>query len=130
MKLKTFCAVRVIVTFLIFPVLAPDFLMRFLSKWTNVVVLLNKGNIFKIKFIKYPVTWANLLRTLDLKWVSILWFFFNTRNYSLEVSNFQLGKSVLNIILSRVIDFDIKEKMACNINFILPPLSKIKVSEY
>ena len=46
-------------------------------------------------------------------------FLFNTRNYSLEVINIQRRKAELNIILPRVNNFDIKQKKAWNICFIM-----------
>ena len=46
-------------------------------------------------------------------------FLFNTRNYSLEVINIQRRKAELNIILPRVNNFDIKQKKAWNICFVI-----------
>ena len=44
---------------------------------------------------------------------------FNMNNYSPEVINIQRRKAELNIILSRVNNFDIKQKKAWNICFII-----------
>ena len=46
-------------------------------------------------------------------------FLFNIRNYSPEVINIQRRKALLNIILPRVNNFDIKQKKAWNICFII-----------
>ena len=46
-------------------------------------------------------------------------FLFNIRNYSREVINIQRHKAELNIILPRVNNFDIKQKEAWNICFII-----------
>ena len=46
-------------------------------------------------------------------------FLFNIRNYSTEVSNIQQRKVELIIILPRVNNFDIKQKLARNIYFII-----------
>ena len=48
-------------------------------------------------------------------------FLFNSRNYSLEVRNIQPREVELNMILQRVNNFDIKQKIAWNISFILYP---------
>ena len=44
---------------------------------------------------------------------------FNIRNYSPEVINIQRREAELNIILPRVNNFDIKQKKAWNICFII-----------
>ena len=44
---------------------------------------------------------------------------FNIRNYSPEVINIQRREAELNIILPMVNNFDIKQKKACNICFIM-----------
>ena len=46
-------------------------------------------------------------------------FLFNIRNYSPEVINIQRREAELNIILPRVNNFDIKQKKARNICFII-----------
>ena len=46
-------------------------------------------------------------------------FLFNIRNYSPEVINIQRREAELNIILPRVNNFDIKQKKAWNICFIM-----------
>ena len=46
-------------------------------------------------------------------------FLFNIRNCSPEVSNIQRSEAELNIILPRVNNFDIKQKSAWNISFII-----------
>ena len=46
-------------------------------------------------------------------------FLFNIRNYSPEVINIQRRKAELTIILPRVNNFDIKQKKAWNICFII-----------
>ena len=46
-------------------------------------------------------------------------FLFNIRNYSPEVINIQRREAELNIILPRVNNFDIKQKKAWNICFII-----------
>ena len=46
---------------------------------------------------------------------------FNIRNYSLEVSDIQQREAELNIILPSVNNFDIKQKSAWNICFIMYP---------
>ena len=46
-------------------------------------------------------------------------FLFNIRNYSPEVNNIQWLKVELNIILLKVNNFDIKQKMSWNICFII-----------
>ena len=46
-------------------------------------------------------------------------FLFNIRNYSPKVINIQRQEEELNIILSRVNNFDIKQKKAWNICFII-----------
>ena len=46
-------------------------------------------------------------------------FLFNIRNYSPEVINIQRRKAELDIILPRVNNFDIKQKKAWNICFII-----------
>ena len=46
-------------------------------------------------------------------------FLFNIRNYSPEVINIQWRKVELNIILPRVVNFDIKQKNAWNNCFII-----------
>ena len=48
-------------------------------------------------------------------------FLFNSRNYSLKVRNIQPREVELNMILQRVNNFDIKQKTAWNICFILYP---------
>ena len=48
-------------------------------------------------------------------------FLFNIRNYSLELSDTQRREMELNIILLRVNNFDIKQKSAWNICFIIYP---------
>ena len=45
-------------------------------------------------------------------------FLFNIRNYSPELVNIQLRKAELNMILSRVTNFDIKQKKAWNISLL------------
>ena len=45
--------------------------------------------------------------------------FFNIRNYSPEVINIQRREAELNIILPKVNNFDIKQKKAWNICFII-----------
>ena len=45
--------------------------------------------------------------------------FFNIRNYSPEVINIQRLEAELNIILPKVNNFDIKQKKAWNICFII-----------
>ena len=47
-------------------------------------------------------------------------FLFNVRNYPPGVSIIQRRKLELNIILPRVNNFDIKQKMAWTIRFIIP----------
>ena len=44
---------------------------------------------------------------------------FNIRNFSSKVINIQRRKAELNIILSRVNNFDIKQKRAWNICFVM-----------
>ena len=46
-------------------------------------------------------------------------FLFNIRNYSPEVINIQRREAELNIILPRVNNFDIKQKKAWDICFII-----------
>ena len=46
-------------------------------------------------------------------------FLFNIRNYSPEVINIQRREAELNMILPRVNNFDIKQKKAWNICFIM-----------
>ena len=46
-------------------------------------------------------------------------FLFNIRNYSPEVTNIQRHEAELNIILFMVNNFDIKQKSAWNICFII-----------
>ena len=46
-------------------------------------------------------------------------FLFNIRNYSPEVINIQRREAELNIILPRVNNFDIKQRKAWNICFII-----------
>ena len=46
-------------------------------------------------------------------------FLFNIKNYSREVSNIQRREAELNIILLKVNNFDIKQKSACKICFII-----------
>ena len=46
-------------------------------------------------------------------------FLFNIRNYSPKVINIQRQEEELNIILSRVNNFDIKQKKAWNICFVI-----------
>ena len=46
-------------------------------------------------------------------------FLFNIRNYSPEVINIQRGEAELNTILPRVNNFNIKQKKAWNICFII-----------
>ena len=46
-------------------------------------------------------------------------FLFNIRNYSPEVINIQRHEAELNIVLPRVNNFDIKQKKAWNICFII-----------
>ena len=53
-------------------------------------------------------------------------FLFNIRNYSPEVRNIQRREPELNIILARVNNFDIKQKPACNICFIIYPQHQTK----
>ena len=53
-------------------------------------------------------------------------FLFNIRNYSPKVSNIQRREAELNIILLRVNNFDIKQKSACNICFIIYPQHQTK----
>ena len=48
-------------------------------------------------------------------------FLFNIRNYSPEVSNIQRCEAELNMTLRRVNNFDIKQKSAWNICFIIYP---------
>ena len=48
-------------------------------------------------------------------------FVFNTKNYSLEVRNIQRRETELNVTLPRVNNFDINQKMAQNICFIIYP---------
>ena len=45
-------------------------------------------------------------------------FLFNIRNYSPELINIQLREAELNMILSRVSNFDIKQKKAWNISLL------------
>ena len=52
--------------------------------------------------------------------------FFNIRNYSPEVSYIQRREAKLNIILPRVNNFDIKQKPAWNVCFIMYPLHQTK----
>ena len=44
-------------------------------------------------------------------------FLFNVRNYPPEVRNIQRRKAELNITLRRMNNFDIKQKVVCNIYF-------------
>ena len=53
----------------------------------------------------------------------------NIRNYSPEASNIHRREAELNIVLAKVNKFDIKHKMAWNINFIPPVPNKIKVDQ-
>ena len=53
-------------------------------------------------------------------------FLFNIRNYSPEVSNIQRHKAELNIILPKVKNFNIKQKSAWNICFIIYPQHQTK----
>ena len=53
-------------------------------------------------------------------------FLFNIRNYSPEVSDIQRREAELNIILQRVNNFDIKQKSAWNICFIIYPQHQTK----
>ena len=46
-------------------------------------------------------------------------FFVNIRNYSLKLINIQRREAALNILLSRANNFDIKQKKAWNICFII-----------
>ena len=46
-------------------------------------------------------------------------FLFNMRNYSPEVINIQQREAELDIVLPRVSNFDIKQKKAWNISFII-----------
>ena len=48
-------------------------------------------------------------------------FLFNIKNYSPEVRDIQRREAELNIILPRVNNFDIKQKSAWNICFIIYP---------
>ena len=45
-------------------------------------------------------------------------FLFNIRNYSPELINIQLREAELNMILSRVTNFDIKQKKAWSISLL------------
>ena len=53
-------------------------------------------------------------------------FLFNIRNYSPEVSNIQRCEAELNMTLLRVNNFDIKQKSAWNICFIIYPQHQTK----
>ena len=53
-------------------------------------------------------------------------FLFNIRNYSPEVSNIQRCEDELNMTLPRVNNFDIKQKSAWNICFIIYPQHQTK----
>ena len=53
-------------------------------------------------------------------------FLFNIRNYSPEVSNIQRCEAELNMTLRRVNNFDIKQKSAWNICFIIYPQHQTK----
>ena len=53
-------------------------------------------------------------------------FLFNIRNYSPEVSNIQRHEAELNIILPKVKNFNIKQKLAWNICFIIYPQHQTK----
>lgn len=57
---------------------------------------------------------------------------FNIRNYLHDVSNIQRREVELNIILPRVNNFVIKQKIAQNICFTIysPTSNKIKVGKY
>ena len=53
-------------------------------------------------------------------------FLFNIRNYSPKVINIQRREAELNIILLRMNNLDIKQKMAWNICFIIHPKHQTK----
>ena len=53
-------------------------------------------------------------------------FLFNIRNHSPEVSNIQRREAELNIILLKVNNFDITQKSAWNIYFIIYPQHQTK----
>ena len=53
-------------------------------------------------------------------------FLLNIRNYSPEISNIQQRETDLNIILPRVNNFNIKQKLAWNIYFIIYPQDRKK----
>ena len=53
-------------------------------------------------------------------------FLFNIRNYSLESSNIQRREAEWNIILPKVNNFNIKQKLAWNICFIIYPQHETK----
>ena len=56
-------------------------------------------------------------------------FLFNVRNYSPEVINIQRREAELNIILPRVNDFDITQKNAWTICFIIFQQHQRKICE-
>ena len=53
-------------------------------------------------------------------------FLFDIRNYSPEVSSIQRREVELNVILPRLNNFDIKQKSAWNICFIIYPQHQTK----
>ena len=59
-------------------------------------------------------------------WTMFHAFLFNIRNYSPEVSTVQRREEELNIILRGVKNFDIKQKSAWNIRFIIYPHHQTK----
>ena len=74
--------------------------MNFIYAWEQ--------NVF-IRIEKKPVNDKQIFHT----------FLFNIRNYSTEVNNIQRREAELDIILPRVNNFDIKQKKAWNICFVI-----------
>ena len=84
-------------------------------------VYFNENRVYCVYFNEYrKMTWYLIISKYFMPFCS------NIRNYPAEVSDNQWGKMDLNIILSRVNNFDIKQKMAWNVCLTIYPQHQTK----
>ena len=85
----------------------------FKSRYSSNLIIINL-----IESIKKYIDNDNYVHSVDSKQI-LHAFLFNIRNYLPEVINIQRREAEMNIILPRVNNFDIKQKKAWNICFII-----------
>ena len=97
-----------------------DFDVSFQSTYFIECLLLTASKLYSILFFTDCFYMGyNLMLLILSKYSMFHAFLFNIRNYSAEVINIQRREAGLNIKLPRVNNFNIKQKKAWNICFIL-----------